>query len=235
MVSIIICTKREAYIDNVFENYQRQEWEEKELIIILNNDSMSIEKWEEKARLFHNVSVYQLSESISLGYCLNFGIEKSQHDHIAKFDDDDYYAPKYLTQAMTALKEKRVSVVGKITTYLYFEDRKLLAVHMPNYENNYLPKNMNLKGATIVCKKDVFSKVQFANKNCDEDDIFTRDCRKHGIKVYVTDRSNFVYIRRDNPRHHTWKQKYDEILKYCSNIRSTNDYKVIASRVWDKK
>ncbi|MDM5187520.1 glycosyltransferase family A protein [Bacillus sp. DX4.1] len=235
MVSIITCTKREDYIDNVFENCQRQEWKEKELIIILNNDSMSIEKWKEKARFFPNTSIYQLSESISLGYCLNFGIEKSQHGHIAKFDDDDYYAPKYLTQAMDALKEKGASVVGKITTYLYFEDKGLLAVHMPNYENEYLPKNINLKGATIVFKKDVFSKVQFADKNCDEDDIFTRDCRKHRIKVYVTDRSNFVYIRREDPGHHTWKQKYDEILKYCSDVRSTNDYKVIASHVLNKE
>ena len=227
MVSIITCTKRERFIDNVLNNYQKQNWKKKELIIILNNDSMNIEKWKEKARLFKNVSVYQLAESISLGNCLNFGIEKAKYDHIAKFDDDDYYSSRYLTQAMTALKEKNASVVGKITTYLYFEDRELLAIHMPNYENNYLPENKNLKGATLVFKKSVYDKVKFSDRNCDEDDIFTMDCRKHKFKIYVTDKQNFVYIRRDNPEHHTWKQTFDNLLKNCKVVKSTKDYRPI--------
>ncbi|MGN1402274.1 MAG: glycosyltransferase [Bacillus sp. (in: firmicutes)] len=228
MVSIITCTKRETFIDNVLDNYQKQEWDKKELIIILNNDSMNLKTWQEKARSFKNVSVYQLPESVSLGHCINFGIEKAKYDHIAKFDDDDYYSSKYLAQAMTALKEKDASIVGKITTYLYFEDRELLTIHMPNYENNYLPENMNLKGATLVFKKSVYNKVKFPDRNCDEDDIFTMDCRKHNFKIYVTDRQNFVYIRRDNPTHHTWKQSFDALLKYCTGVKTTNDYKSFA-------
>ena len=131
MISIITCTQRENFIETVFENYQRQEWQDKELIIILNNDAMSLRKWQNKAKSYENISVYQLSESISLGSCLNFGIEQSKYDYIAKFDDDDYYAPKYLTHAMSELRRKGASVVGKISAYMYFEDKNLLTVHMP--------------------------------------------------------------------------------------------------------
>jgi glycosyltransferase involved in cell wall biosynthesis len=235
MISIITCTKRENFIDNVFENYQRQEWQDKELIIILNNDAMNLRKWQMKAEPHENISVYQLSDSISLGNCLNFGIEQSKYDYIAKFDDDDYYAPKYLTQAMSDLRAKGASVVGKISAYMYFEDKNLLTVHMPGNESKYLPDNLNLKGATLVFKKDVYQKVKFIDKNCDEDDFFTRDCRKQGIKVYVTDKNHFVYIRRDDPEHHTWKQPFNDLLKYCSEVRSVIDYKPLVSPTNDEE
>ncbi len=47
-----------------------------------------------------NVSIYQLPEEKTLGECLNFGIEMAQYDIVAKLDDDDYYSPYYLTEAM---------------------------------------------------------------------------------------------------------------------------------------
>ena len=196
---------------------------------------MSLRKWQNKAKSYENISVYQLSESIYSGNCLNFGIEQSKYDYIAKFDDDDYYAPKYLTHAMSELRRKGASVVGKISAYMYFEDKNLLTVHMPGNENKYLPENLNLKGATLVFKKDVYNKVKFIDKNCDEDDFFTIDCRKQGIKVYVTDKNHFVYIRRDDPGHHTWRQQFNELLKYCSEVRSVIDYKPLVSPVNDEK
>ncbi len=235
MISIITCTKRETFMENVFENYQRQEWQDKELIIILNNDEMSLKKWKKNAKSYKNISVYQLSESTSLGNCLNFGIEQSKYDYIAKFDDDDYYAPKYLTHAMNALRSKGASVVGKISAYMYFEDKSLLTVHMPGNESQYLPENINLKGATLVFKKDIYHKVKFIDRNCDEDDFFTIDCRKQGIKVYVTDKDHFVYIRRDDPDHHTWKQAFNDLLKYCSEVKQVIDYRPLVSPANDEE
>ena len=47
-----------------------------------------------------NVTIYQLPEEKTLGECLNFGIEKARYNIVAKFDDDDYYSPYYLTEAM---------------------------------------------------------------------------------------------------------------------------------------
>lgn len=44
MVSVITCTIREEYIENVFKNYEQQLWKDKELIIILNKDTMNLSK-----------------------------------------------------------------------------------------------------------------------------------------------------------------------------------------------
>ena len=48
-------------------------------------------------------------------------------------------------------------------------------------------------------------------------------------------KSNFVYIRRDDPEHHTWKQQYNELLKYCSEVRSVIDYQSLVSPVNDEE
>ena len=41
-VSIIIATMRQEYMDIVFKNYSKQTYPKKELIVILNDDSMDI-------------------------------------------------------------------------------------------------------------------------------------------------------------------------------------------------
>ncbi len=114
MVSLIACTIRDNMMNNIFENFSRQKWEEKELIIILNNDKMEISKWKEKALGYKNVTIYQLPQQKTLGNCLNFGIEKAKFDIVAKFDDDDYYSPYYLIEAMKIFKTTNAQLVGKV-------------------------------------------------------------------------------------------------------------------------
>lgn len=42
-------------------------------------------------------NVYIFLEKITLGECLNYGIQKVKHKLIAKFDDDDFYSKKYIS------------------------------------------------------------------------------------------------------------------------------------------
>ncbi len=101
---------------------------EKELIIILNKDDMDIEMWKERSKGNENVSIYQLPEEKTLGECLNFGIEKARYNIVAKFDDDDYYSPYYLTEAMQIFLTTDAQVVGKGKAFMYFEKEKLLTL-----------------------------------------------------------------------------------------------------------
>ena len=60
MVSIIACTMRSSYMDNIFDNYERQTVKNKEMIIILNRDDMDFRKWRRRARKYHNVKVHKV-------------------------------------------------------------------------------------------------------------------------------------------------------------------------------
>ncbi|WP_216828244.1 glycosyltransferase [Alkalihalobacterium elongatum] len=235
MVSIVTSTIRDNLIDNVFQNYQNQIWEPKELIVILNKNEMDIVKWEVKAKQFKNVTIYQMPEDLTLGECLNFGITKAKFDYIAKFDDDDYYGPYYLNHSMHAFNQTNADIVGKRTAFIYFESRNLLALHTPNFEKRFMTKNIFghyqlLKGSTLMFKKELLKKVQFQKKNLGEDTDFLIDCVVNGLKIYSTSKYDYVNIRRKNLSDHTWKGTEKKILKKCRTIAQTNNYQQFVVR-----
>ncbi len=225
MVSIITCTIREENINNVFKNYKQQSWKDKELIIILNKDSMDINRWIKKARKYRNVQIYQLHEQATLGDCLNFGIMKSNHDIIAKFDDDDYYGPDYIKSSMDAFKNRNISIIGKNSLYIYFKNNKAL-IHVTGNENSITD---TVAGATLMFRKDVFQQVQFEKVNRAEDYFFIEQCKEKGLNVYSTDRFHFAAIRQDAEKH-TWKIADKELMGWGEIIAYTEDFKSLVSK-----
>lgn len=228
MVSIVCSTIRQHFMENVFQNYETQVLKEKELIIILNRDDISIDKWQIRAKFSQNVSIYQLQEKLTLGECLNFGIKKARYDFIAKFDDDDYYAPNYLSQSMEYFNKTNADLVGKRTIYMYFEDEKILAIHKPGKENKFV--NQGLKGATLIFKKDISKKVWFPKLNLGEDTFFIRQCIKNKFKVYSIGKDNYVCLRTSKTGHHTWDTNNELLLKKSSIVCKTDDYRPFIQR-----
>ncbi|WP_286884017.1 glycosyltransferase [Aneurinibacillus sp. UBA3580] len=214
-VSVITCTKRAEFIDNLFRNYNRQNWKKKQLIIILNKDRIKIEKYRSMAKKYKNVSVYQLPEKTSLGRCLNFGVKKARYSYIAKFDDDDYYAPSYLTDAMNVFKKTNADIVGKRAHYAWLSGAKVLILRFPRDENKFVSI---LPGATLVIKRNVFKRVRFQNRNIGEDDKFCRDAKAKGFRIFSGRRHNFVVVRRKNSKGHTWIISEKELLLGDSKV-----------------
>jgi len=225
VVSIITCTIREESIDNVFNNYQQQTWKDKELIIILNKDSMDIDRWIKKAKKYPNVKVFQLHEKATLGDCLNFGVMNSSHDYIAKFDDDDYYGPEYITSSMEVFKNKNVSIVGKSSYYIYFKNKKAL-IHVPGTENAI---SETVAGATLLFRKEIFYYVRFEKVDRAEEYFFIDQCKKEGYQVYSTDPCDFAVIRHDT-ENHTWKISDEDLMEWGNLIAYTDDYQSTVSK-----
>jgi glycosyltransferase involved in cell wall biosynthesis len=225
MISIICCTIREDFMDNVFKNYESQDYTKKELIIILNRDEMDLTKWQEKAKGYQNVSIYQRPSKVSLGACLNYGIKHCIYDTIAKLDDDDYYTSQYLSQQMKAMEQKKADVVCKKAVYMYFKKERTLAVHLDCEKvNKFLTKSGGIKGATLVFKKKVAEKVKFRELNLGEDHFFLKKCMEKNYKVYVTDKKNYVCLRRSE-RHHTWNTDNDRLMRQSKILCETSNYK----------
>lgn len=221
-VTIITCTNRHYFMKNIFDNYIRQNFENKELILILNDDSLPLDKIIELANTYPNVKVFQLSQSLSLGQCLNYAVVNSSYDVIAKFDDDDYYGPNYISEAITPFYYLNIGLVGKGTTIVYFKGTDTLALRDLGSENCYV-KFVN--GSTMVFTKKIFDKVKFRNINIGEDVAFCNDCRKNKIKIYSTSRYNHVYIRYPSKKQHTWKIDDQNFIKrYCHVLGHNIDF-----------
>ncbi|WP_160725434.1 glycosyltransferase [Bacillus sp. USDA818B3_A] len=212
-------------MDNIFNNYQQQTWKEKELIIILNKDSMDIDKWLKKAKNYPNVRVYQLHEQAALGDCLNFGVLNSDYDIIAKFDDDDYYGPNYITNAMSVFEDQNISIVGKSSVYIYFQNKKAL-IHVQGTENAIAD---SVAGATLMFRKNVFYYVRFEKVNRAEDYFFIDQCKKEGFQIYSTDPYDFA-VNRQNSKKHTWKISDEDLMEWGDLVGYMDDFQTIVSK-----
>jgi glycosyltransferase involved in cell wall biosynthesis len=152
---------------------------------------------------------------------MNYAIEISSFNYVAKFDDDDYYAPSYLLRQMAAFTYTNADIVGKCTRYIFFSGRKILVIDNPGQENKYVKF---ICGPTMVINKRVFEQVKFQNITLGEDTQFLKDCLQAGFKIYATDRFDFVYLRNSKQGSHTWEIDEDRYLRSCLVIGHTNDY-----------
>lgn len=222
-VTIITPSNSLNAMDKVFSNYSRQKWKVKELIVVLNNDNMNINEWKKRAREFKNISVYQLSEKKNIGSCLNFAIDKSKFDYIAKFDDDDYYGPNYLKGLMGLFNHTDADIVGKAAFYIYFENNQSLILKFSRLENK---KVKHVAGATMLIKKSIFNHVRFSQHLLvGSDTEFLKNCVEKGHKIFSGNRYNYTCIRKENKSQHTWKIGDKELQKNSKYIGRMKDYK----------
>ncbi|MCF6460038.1 glycosyltransferase [Clostridium sp. Cult3] len=211
-VSIITCTNLPHSLDNILDNFIRQDVDTKELLIIINNNKIDEVKWKNKTSKYDSIRVFKLNENISLGRCLNFGVEKAKYDIISKFDDDDYYGPKYLSDTIKYFDCTEAKLIGKGATFVYVVDKNILTIRNPHEENKY---TNFVNGSTLTFKKGVFNMVRFQDKNIAEDVHFCRDCIRNGIKIYSCSKFHHVYFRSPSLNNHTWKIEDDEFLNLC--------------------
>lgn len=224
MVTIIACTMRSAFMDNLFANYDRQVWKDKEMIIVLNKDSMDLDLWKERASQYpeNEVRVYKLPQKYKLGRCLNFAIEKAKNGIITKFDDDDYYGAKYLRESVRALKSGKASIIGKHTSYMYFEEKNALMVFRVGGERKY---QRSIKGGTLLFRKSVWNRVKFPeHKLVGTDSGWVGRCVRRGFRVYSVSKKNYVCIRRKNTKSHTQKKSTRLYMSHCRLVRRTKNF-----------
>jgi glycosyltransferase involved in cell wall biosynthesis len=226
-VSIITSTNRPHFFNNILTNYNNQHYPVKELIIVLNKESMELTKYRKIAKKNKSISVYMIPEKESLGRCLNFAVSKAKYPFITKFDDDDFYSPFYLTGQMKALHQSNADVVGKRAYLAYLEARKLLVLRFPKRQNKFVGL---IAGGTILFKRRVFDQIRFPHVSLGEDVSFLSRCRAKDYRIYATTPYNYVQIRRKHKKSHTWQGSDDYVLKGSRILARTDQFRKIATR-----
>lgn len=231
-VSIITCTHVLKYMDNIFDNYSRQNYKTKELIIILNNLELDIFEWLKKSQQYEHVKIFLMPQQITVGFCMNFAISYASYDYIANFDHDDYYGERYLDDFMEVAPYIDAGLFGKKSHYVFLEEENLLAIMHPNFENCYVDY---VDGPTMFMKKSIFQKVKYIDSDISDCQL-SWDCRAKGISIYSVNRFNFAYIRKNDINMHTWKLENSEIIKqHCQVVGEVTDYKPYVNNTQDFK
>lgn len=224
LVSIVTVSIRPSNIFNILNNFSRQIYSDKELILIFNKKSFDIDNIKNIINKYNiNYKLIIIDDKKSLGVCLNSSLKYCSGKYWSKFDDDDYYGKRYLTEAIYYLKNKIYKIIGKNSGYIFDKiNQKLYLKKGPQSEVvNFI------KGGTITCDITVFNKVKFPNKNVGEDTEFLRNCVANNIKIYTSKYNDYIHIRGEI-KDHTWKMGISDILGNNSCIINNS---VIVDRI----
>jgi len=177
LVSCIMPTaNREAFIPSAIENFLKQDYPNKELVII-DDGKKSI------AKLIPDIPKirYSYTEEPSgrIGKKRNIACQNSNGELIMHWDDDDWYAENWISYEVNALLTSEADICGINQVQFY----------SPALNKYWMTKNSNSKrpwltGASLIYRKSFWKDHPFKDLQIGEDDDYVRNT---GAKVYAHD------------------------------------------------
>lgn len=202
-VSAIVPTNRLHEIDNVLANAGRQAHRDLELVLVLHGIQLDQAELRERAAAagVPHLTVLPADSTLTLGACLNLGIDAAAGDWIAKLDDDNVYGEHYLTDLLNAAESSGAGVVGKWAHYVWLRSSGAVVLRYPEAEHTW---QRRIQGGSMVFAGDVARELRFGDlPRAVDSDILDRSIEA-GVKIWSADRFNYVSVRGDDRTAHTW-------------------------------
>ena len=216
-VSVVIATCRPDNVKFAIENYRKQVYAEKELLLVLNNAIFDVESIEAQAKDLNNMRIVQVDGRVTLGESLNRGVEEASGYYIAKMDDDDYYGENYLSDMMLAADFSGAEILGKGTYFVHMKAGNITALRSVASQHEFTDF---VAGATLTGRREVLREIRFPDCTRGEDSSLLAKASKAGCRIYSADAFNILVVRGTDHQRHTWDIGDSDFLKNCRNIRS---------------
>ncbi|KAB2380957.1 glycosyltransferase family protein [Actinomadura montaniterrae] len=210
-VSLVLSTCRAEQIASSLEQIAAQVWRPLQLVLVLHRLDLHPRDVEKQAIAagIDDIVVRSADASMSLGECLNLGIEAADGAYIGKVDDDELYGPHYVSDLLPAFSYTDAGVVGKLAHYALLESMNATVLRYPEHEHRYVDV---VRGGALLGDGDLMRTYRFADRGCGEDTDLFRRLRADGVRVYAADRFSFVTIRHADATRHTWRPSDLELL-----------------------
>ncbi len=189
LVSCIMPTyNRRPFVAHAIWYFQRQEYGNKELII-LDDGTDSVQDLVPEAE---NIHYFRLDKKLNLGAKLNLACSYAKGELIANWDDDDWYAERRLQYQVDALIREPIDVCG-INNLLYYDLRNKLA-----YRYVY-PVNQRtwLLGSSLCYTRELWNRNRFAEINVGMDGLFVWGTPSERVRA-LPDETISVHMIHDN-------------------------------------
>lgn len=202
-VSAVVPTNRTHELDNVFANLGRQDHPAVELVLVLHGldtDDADLRRRAREAGV-QELQIVHADASLTLGACMNLGIDSAGGEFIAKMDDDNIYGVRYLSDLLAAFSFTDAGIVGKWAHYVWLRSTGAVVLRYPDSEHRY---ERRIQGGSMLFAGDVARRLRFSDiPRAVDSDILDRALAE-GIRVYSGDRYNYVSLRGDDRHSHTW-------------------------------
>ncbi|SNC65345.1 Glycosyltransferase involved in cell wall bisynthesis [Kytococcus aerolatus] len=202
-VSAVVPTNREHELDNVFANIGRQRHQETELVLVLHGLQVDEDALRGRATEagVRELVIVRADQELTLGACMNLGVDAASGRYVAKMDDDNFYGPGYLSDLVEAFTYTDASIVGKWCHLVWLRSTGAVVLRYPDSEHSY---ERRIQGGAMLFDGDLVRSVRFSDiPRAVDSDILDRSMAE-GATVYSADRYNFVSIRGTDRTAHTW-------------------------------
>lgn len=202
-ISAVVPTNRTHELDNVFANLGRQDHPATELVLVLHGldtDDAELRRRATEAGV-RDLQIVHADASLTLGACMNLGVDAAGGQYIAKMDDDNIYGPRYLSDLLATFAWTDAGIVGKWAHYVWLRSTGAVVLRYPDSEHRY---ERRIQGGSMLFAGDVAREVRFSDiPRAVDSDILDRSMEQ-GVRVYSGDRYNYVSVRGDDRHSHTW-------------------------------
>ena|ERR1700682_2818123 len=202
-ISVITPTfNRERHLQNLISCFQWQTQTGLELLI-LDDSTQPSQLLQSGSIRDPRIRYMHSTQRLTIGEKRNRLIEESRGTIIVQFDDDDYYAPRYIERMIQHLGENDLVKLGAwfgfsgakdqffywdttCTSSVHFvvgPSDPLIAVSMEGSTEEFFDKNLWGYGFSYVVKKHVFERVRFEDRNWGEDYSLIELMRKRGYRM----------------------------------------------------
>lgn len=219
-VSAVISTNRAHELDTVADNMARQSLlASGELQVVLVLHGLDVDVAEVTARFrdrgIDRLEVIAADASLTLGACLNLGIDASDGAHVAKIDDDNFYGREYLRDLVDAVDFSGAGIVGKWAHYTWLRSTGAVILRFPKSEHRF---ERLVQGGSILMRGEVARALRFSDlPRAVDTDLLTR-AKAEGVRRYSSDRFNFVSIRGTDRHAHTWTLEDAAFMNRSSRV-----------------
>ena len=209
-VSVIVPTRRPEQLDHVLATIAQQSYRGIELVLVTHGFTVATPALDGV-----DVVVVPADAGLTLGACMNLGVEAASGDLVAKVDDDNFYGTHYLTDLVRALDFSGADVVGKWAHLVHLESSGATLLRFERAEHRFVEQ---VQGGTLLMRRSVAERIRFEDLPRRVDTTFLAKVRAAGLTVYAADRFNFVSVRRADTGSHTWPISDKEIMSRSSRL-----------------
>jgi glycosyltransferase involved in cell wall biosynthesis len=194
LVSVITPTfNRPQFLRKLIHGLRAQDYPAIEWLILDDSPEPSVTFTDGDRNIFYQ----HIDRKLSIGEKRNILIDRARGETIIHFDDDDYYAPQYVSSMVHSLGEREADLINLRGWFLYdvrsrfFGYWDLTVTEGPHYRCDHdgvclamlEPGNAPLRdtcygfGFSFAYKKKVWQEVKFPHIDFDEDGHFAREAR----------------------------------------------------------
>lgn len=225
-VACLLVSMRPWLLDKSIERFKQDEYPAKELIVVVHGSPATARELAARAEIEGGVRVFQASKARSLGACLNYAVQQTDAPIWAKFDDDDLYGRRYLSDMMLYQQTMDSSMVAKPQAFIYLDDEDQLLWHSRRAQRSWthhagdsIELTSGVAGGTLLGKQSLLKKLPFSElrRGGSDSDLVLR-ARRAGHDLLVTDAFNFAFFRSGREGFHTWESDTQRLKSHSTVV-----------------